>query len=207
MGDIPLELRGELIFLPIHRRHNNRVCFHPAGSFWWTKLLDQILKCFFWLQSLLLWHEILYFKFVVVFVCWTVSFLPDKHRPQAVNLVCDEKMSFTIVKISRIFEEFQTSFFFCGGMLLCVVSFRKKQILKKRENSGQNDRGKPIHFRKRGKGKILSSPSGNRTPVSRVTGGDTHHYTNEDWMEMMDANISHNRASLGLLCVFNRMKF
>ena len=24
------------------------------------------------------------------------------------------------------------------------------------------------------------SPSGNRTPVSRVTGGDTHHYTNED---------------------------
>ncbi|XP_038010848.1 uncharacterized protein LOC119708457 [Motacilla alba alba] len=27
---------------------------------------------------------------------------------------------------------------------------------------------------------IAASPSGNRTPVSRVTGGDTHHYTNED---------------------------
>lgn len=27
---------------------------------------------------------------------------------------------------------------------------------------------------------IPASPSGNRTPVSRVTGGDTHHYTNED---------------------------
>ncbi|XP_045839296.1 nascent polypeptide-associated complex subunit alpha, muscle-specific form-like [Meles meles] len=26
----------------------------------------------------------------------------------------------------------------------------------------------------------LASPSGNRIPVSRVTGGDTHHYTNED---------------------------
>ena len=25
-----------------------------------------------------------------------------------------------------------------------------------------------------------SSPAGNRTPVSRVTGGDTHHYTTED---------------------------
>ena len=25
-----------------------------------------------------------------------------------------------------------------------------------------------------------NSPSGNRTPVSRVTGGDTHHYTNEE---------------------------
>ena len=25
-----------------------------------------------------------------------------------------------------------------------------------------------------------ASPSGNRTPVSRVTGGDTYHYTNED---------------------------
>ena len=29
------------------------------------------------------------------------------------------------------------------------------------------------------KGRV-ASPSGNRTPVSRVTGGDTHHYTNED---------------------------
>ena len=28
--------------------------------------------------------------------------------------------------------------------------------------------------------KRLASPSGNRTPVSRVTSGDTHHYTNED---------------------------
>ncbi len=26
-----------------------------------------------------------------------------------------------------------------------------------------------------------NSPSGNWTPVSRVTGGDTYHYTNEDW--------------------------
>ena len=26
----------------------------------------------------------------------------------------------------------------------------------------------------------VASPSGNRTPVSRVTGGDTHHYTNEN---------------------------
>ena len=25
------------------------------------------------------------------------------------------------------------------------------------------------------------SPTGNRTPVSRVTGGDTYHYTIEDW--------------------------
>ena len=27
---------------------------------------------------------------------------------------------------------------------------------------------------------VKSSPAGNRTPVSRVTGGDTHHYTTED---------------------------
>ena len=25
-----------------------------------------------------------------------------------------------------------------------------------------------------------TSPAGNRTPVSRVTGGDTYHYTTED---------------------------
>ena len=28
--------------------------------------------------------------------------------------------------------------------------------------------------------KDLYSPAGNRTPVSRVTGGDTHHYTTEE---------------------------
>ena len=28
--------------------------------------------------------------------------------------------------------------------------------------------------------KKLVSPTGNRTPVSRVTGGDTYHYTIED---------------------------
>ena len=33
-----------------------------------------------------------------------------------------------------------------------------------------------INERKR----VLTSPAGNRTPVSRVTGGDTHHYTTED---------------------------
>ena len=27
---------------------------------------------------------------------------------------------------------------------------------------------------------IPLSPAGNRTPVSRVTGGDTHHYTTEE---------------------------
>ena len=26
----------------------------------------------------------------------------------------------------------------------------------------------------------MSSPAGNRTPVSRVTGGDTYHYTTEE---------------------------
>ena len=36
--------------------------------------------------------------------------------------------------------------------------------------------------------KKATSPSGNWTPVSRVTGGDTYHYTNEDelfyWEEL-----------------------
>ena len=32
------------------------------------------------------------------------------------------------------------------------------------------------------KKKKYASPSGNRTPVSCVTGRDTYHYTNEDWL-------------------------
>ena len=36
------------------------------------------------------------------------------------------------------------------------------------------------------------SPSGNRTPVSRVTGGDTYHYTNEDPRSMVAYNLNIN---------------
>ena len=35
-------------------------------------------------------------------------------------------------------------------------------------------------FKAGAKGKKKSSEAGNRTPVSRVTGGDTHHYTTSD---------------------------
>ena len=37
--------------------------------------------------------------------------------------------------------------------------------------------------------KILSSPAGNRTPVSRVTGGDTDHYTTEDLLVMYEMYV------------------
>ena len=32
------------------------------------------------------------------------------------------------------------------------------------------------------------SPAGNRTPVSRVTGGDTHHYTTEE-LDALDLGL------------------
>ena len=35
-------------------------------------------------------------------------------------------------------------------------------------------------------GKSFHSPSGNRTLVSRVTGGDTDHYTNEDLLKIAE---------------------
>ncbi len=45
----------------------------------------------------------------------------------------------------------------------------------------------------------MSSPAGNRTPVSRVTGGDTDHYTTEDlisfrnftYMKIISCTISY----------------
>ena len=36
------------------------------------------------------------------------------------------------------------------------------------------------------------SPAGNRTPVSRVTGGDTHHYTTEDLDSNRLTSIKHH---------------
>ena len=41
--------------------------------------------------------------------------------------------------------------------------------------------------------KKVSSPSGNRTPVSRVTGGDTYHYTNE---ELLGGGVKFGREEL-----------
>ena len=45
--------------------------------------------------------------------------------------------------------------------------------------------------------KKISSPSGNRTLVSRVTGGDTDHYTNEDsllWFQNIIKAFTHMRG-------------
>ena len=38
----------------------------------------------------------------------------------------------------------------------------------------------------------ISSPAGNRTPVSRVTGGDTYHYTTEDYMLSYNLQVDCN---------------
>ena len=39
-------------------------------------------------------------------------------------------------------------------------------------------------------------PAGNRTPVSRVTGGDTHHYTTEEFVNCVVAlKEGHNKGS------------
>ncbi len=43
------------------------------------------------------------------------------------------------------------------------------------------------------KKKVAPSPTGNRTPVSRVTGGDTYHYTIEDWMVVWSVFVEQNR--------------
>ena len=48
---------------------------------------------------------------------------------------------------------------------MCIANVNRKQEKGKKKNKKKN---------------IQSSPAGNRTPVSRVTGGDTHHYTTED---------------------------
>ena len=41
-----------------------------------------------------------------------------------------------------------------------------------------------------------ASPSGNRTPVSRVTGGDTYHYTNEDWLAQARHTVEASATNL-----------
>ena len=50
---------------------------------------------------------------------------------------------------------------------MCIAN-----VIQKQEKGKKKD--------KKEKKNVQSSPAGNRTPVSRVTGGDTHHYTTED---------------------------
>ena len=49
--------------------------------------------------------------------------------------------------------------------------------------------GENAYLALKAKRKKKHSPSGNRTPVSRVTGGDTYHYTNEDVEVRVKYNI------------------
>ena len=48
--------------------------------------------------------------------------------------------------------------------------------------------------------KYKLSPSGNRTPVSRVTGGDTYHYTNEDLAGRLG-------AAMNMMPTFNAIQY
>ena len=52
---------------------------------------------------------------------------------------------------------------------MCIANVNQKQ-----------KKGKKQDKKEKKKKNLFSSPAGNRTPVSRVTGGDTHHYTTED---------------------------
>ena len=51
---------------------------------------------------------------------------------------------------------------------MCIANVNQKQEKGKKQD------------KKEKKKNLITSPAGNRTPVSRVTGGDTHHYTTED---------------------------
>ena len=52
---------------------------------------------------------------------------------------------------------------------------------------------------KKAKKKIISQ-SGNWTPVSRVTGGDTHHYTNWDFKPVAVDEMRNSRNLFGHWC-------
>ncbi len=58
-----------------------------------------------------------------------------------------------------------------SSLMKQYVAASSPQISPPREREERQKRVSP---------KEKSSPTGNRTPVSRVTGGDTHHYTIED---------------------------
>ena len=62
---------------------------------------------------------------------------------------------------------------------LCTLLNFYRKNLSEDKNFGRNIDHKCSGQNKEEK-KFSSSPAGNRTPVSRVTGGDTHHYTTED---------------------------
>ncbi len=48
----------------------------------------------------------------------------------------------------------------------------------------------------------ITSPAGNRTPVSRVTGGDTHHYTTEEFGNVWCENMVYKTQALTMAKVY-----
>ena len=60
----------------------------------------------------------------------------------------------------------------------CFLTSTEKTLLKTKSLEEISIISARVKTKK--KKKFSSSPAGNRTPVSRVTGGDTHHYTTED---------------------------
>ena len=67
-----------------------------------------------------------------------------------------------------------------SGGASCALSLISTLFVTKYPPTPPKKTGFDWNNLKEKRGKNLSSPAGNRTPVSRVTGGDTHHYTTED---------------------------
>ena len=73
-----------------------------------------------------------------------------------------------------------------------LIKFRKnprRRVIALVQFAGLKSFFHRIKRKKKRKKKKIFSPAGNRTPVSRVTGGDTHHYTTEDAHELVQSSI------------------
>ena len=57
-----------------------------------------------------------------------------------------------------------------------------------------------LHWKNLGVKKKKHSPAGNRTPVSRVTGGDTNHYTTEDRERYSSVSFTGEDQSCSYTC-------
>ena len=71
-------------------------------------------------------------------------------------------------------------------MVLCLIETK----LNEKESTVNTIRGELVNFIEHTESKTDISPTGKWTPVSCVTGGDTHHYTIEDMSAVHEHDIA-----------------
>ena len=120
--------------------------------------------------------------------CWAHNPEVRGSKPRSANVFCLSECFSACHYFQNLYEKKLNLLQVFQGSAICDHVYSMNNLCKRSRALSA-----PLNKKK------ISSPAGNRTPVSRVTGGDTYHYTTEDTFVFEKDSAKQNRGTVKLL--------